>query len=294
MTATQSNDAPADSDGPKLRVYEPVGGRGGGLLSLARQIAADIGGSGWLTFQLLRRDLVATSKQSIAGALWFVILPLFGVAAFVVLNRAGVLAPGDVHLPYPVYAVGGLAFWQLFAMGSAAGAHSLTSSAALIGKINFSRKALVIASQGRAWVTFLVHLALLLGFQFWFGVPVRATMLLAPLLALPMLLLGLAAAFVLAIANALVRDVATSTPLVLNLLLLSTPILYEIPGRGVLSRLTHVNPFYHLVAGPRDLLLLGTLPNAVGFLLSVVFAVFALAGALLAFHVAEQRVVERL
>jgi lipopolysaccharide transport system permease protein len=294
MTAPHPNHAGADSDQPTVRVYEPVGNRGGGILLLTRQIAADIGGSGWLTLQLLRRDLVATSKQSIAGALWFVILPLFGVAAFVVLNRAGVLAPGDVHLPYPVYAVGGLAFWQLFAMGSAAGAHALTSSAALIGKINFSRKALVIASQGRAWVAFLVHLALLLGFQLWFDAPIRATMLLVPLLALPILLLGLAVAFVLAIANALARDVATSTPLLLNLLLLATPILYQTPAHGVLRSLTRVNPLYHLVAGPRDLILMGTLPDPTGFLLSVVFAVVALAGALLAFHVAEQRVVERL
>ena len=293
MDASSPHDVAPEAARERCQVYAPASG-GGGLTLLARQIVADLGRSRWLTFQLLRRDLVASSKQSVMGALWFIVLPLFGIAAFVALNRAGVLSPGRVALPYPIYAIGGLAFWQLFAMGSAAGAHALSSSAALIGKINFSRKSLVIASQGRAWITFVVHIALLLGVQIWQGAPLRVTMLLAPLLAIPVLLLGLAAAFLLALANALIRDVATSTPLAINLLLLATPILYEIPDQGSLRWIARINPLYHLVAAPRDLILMGTLPNPMDFLVSAVFAVVALAGALLFFHVAEQRIVERL
>jgi lipopolysaccharide transport system permease protein len=291
MVASSADDMATKS--PECSVYEPTG-RGGGIAFLVRQIAGDIGRSGWLTLQLLRRDLIASSKQSVMGVLWYVVLPLCALATFVVLNRAGVLAAGKMTLPYPVYAVGGLAFWQLFAMGCAAGANALTSSAALIGKINFSRKSLVIASQGRVWITFLVHVVLLLGFQALLGAPIRASMLWTPILAIPVLFLGLAGAFVLAVANTLVRDVASATPLVLNLLLLTTPVLYRIPDQGVLSWLSRVNPLYHLVAGPRDMVLAGTLASPAGFLLSALFSVLALAGALLFFHVAEQRIVERL
>jgi lipopolysaccharide transport system permease protein len=60
------------------------------------------------------------------------------LGTFIVLNQSGIFNIGDIDVPYPIYALLGMAFWQLFATGLVAGSNSLVSAGALITKINIS------------------------------------------------------------------------------------------------------------------------------------------------------------
>ena len=144
----------------QMITYEPDNSLKKGYLSIFSEIRNEFKVSKWLTYQLFKRDFFAIYKQSFIGILWALIIPLVSVGTFVVLNSSGVFNIGDIDVPYPIYAILGMAFWQLFASGLVACSNSLVKAGSMIAKINFSKKALVIAATGQSIVAFMIQFAL--------------------------------------------------------------------------------------------------------------------------------------
>jgi lipopolysaccharide transport system permease protein len=263
--------------------------------------------NGYLTYQLFKRDVFAFYKQSLLGAFWIVFVPLITVATFVLLRGSGVVDAGRIDAPYPVFAVIGLGVWQLFSAGLVAGANSLVQGGEMISRINFSKKALVIASMGRTVVSFLVLVALAL---VMFGVYLSSgwawgpspALLLAPLALLPTLLLTLGLSFYLALLNGVVRDIGTMLSMVVTFLMLLTPVLYEKPNPDagaarmarLLAEITRYNPMYYLVEAPRELVLQGRVADLRGFAFASAFSFVVFAVGLVSFHLTETRIAERI
>ncbi|MEZ4221721.1 MAG: ABC transporter permease [Polyangiaceae bacterium] len=291
----------------RVATYLPDNSLRHGYMSLFSDIARELLENRWLTFQLFKRDMFAFYKQSLLGVFWVVFVPLVTVGTFVMLRGSGVVAAGEMTTPYPIYAGVGVAIWQLFSQGLVSGANSLVSGGEMITRINFSKKSLIIASLGRTVVSFLVVVLLLVGlfvhfslqgFQPYFGI--GSVLFVVSLLPLVLLTVGLS--FVLALLNGIVRDIGTMLSMVLTLLLLLTPVLYErpalAPDAGTLPRMldtvTGLNPLYYLVVGPRDLLLQGQLSDPRGFFIASAVATVTFLIALVGFHLTETRIAERI
>ena len=164
----------------------------------------------------------------------------------------------------------------------------------MIGKINFSKKSLVLAAMGQAIVAFLVQLILLVVLFIGYGfVPHISIVLIIPLM-IPIFLLTLGLGFLLSILNGIVRDVGNLLSILLTFLMFLTPILYVIPTSGILTTITTFNPLYYLITAPRDLILTGSLSNWLGFLISSIISVVIFVLCLVIFHLAETRVTERI
>ncbi len=139
-----------------ITTYEPDNSLKKGYLSIVSEIFNELKKNRWLTYQLFKRDFFAVYKQSFVGILWALIIPLVSVGTFIILNRSGIFTIGDIDVPYPIYAILGMAFWQLFSTGLIASSNSLVKAGSMIVKINFSKKALVIASTGQSLISFLI------------------------------------------------------------------------------------------------------------------------------------------
>lgn len=291
----------------EITTYLPDNSVRQGYASLVGDIVVELWANRWLTFQLFKRDLSAFYKQSVLGGLWLLLIPLITVGTFVVLRGSGVVAAGEMSTPYPIFAVLGVAVWQLFAHGLVAAASSLVAGGDMISRINFSKKALIIGSMGRAVVSFAVLVALSLvmfGIYMSRGFAYTPTvgLLLVPLALIPTMLLTLGLGFYLALLNAVMRDIANMLGVVVTFLMLLTPVLYEAPkladDAGELARffatLTDYNPLYYLVSAPRELVLTGHVTEVRGFLISsaVSFGIFCFA--LVSFHLTETRITERI
>jgi lipopolysaccharide transport system permease protein len=291
----------------RVVTYLPDNSLRRGYLSLLQDIVRELIDNRWLTFQLFKRDMFAFYKQSLLGVFWVVFVPLITVGTFVMLRGSGVVAAGEMTTPYPIYAGVGVGIWQLFSQGLVSGANSLVAGGEMITRINFSKKSLIVASMGRTVVSFLVVVLLLLGlfvhfsmqgFTPYFG---SGTVLFVFSL-LPIVLMTLGLSFVLSLLNGIVRDIGTMLSMVLTLLLLLTPVLYErpklAPDAGGLPRLldnvTSANPLYYLVVGPRDLLLEGQLSDPKGFWIATAVAAGTFVIALVGFHLTETRIAERI
>ena len=91
-----------------------------------------------LLFFLAWRDLKVRYKQTVLGASWAILQPLFTMAVFSIF--LGVLAgvPSD-GIPYPIFVYCGLLPWQLFAFALSGSAGSLIGNVAFALSIGRSR-----------------------------------------------------------------------------------------------------------------------------------------------------------
>ncbi len=273
--------------------YEPDNSLKKGYLSLYREIFHELKQNRWLTFQLFKRDFFAAYKQSFIGIVWIVILPVLSVSTFIVLNRSGIFDIGQINVPYPLFGLLGMAFWQLFARGLVIGTNSLAIAGTMITKINFSKKSLVFASTAHTIVGFLIQSILVSILFIFYGLMPNKGILLVPIVILPLLCLSLGLSLILSLLNAIVRDVTNAMTMLMTFLLFLTPVLYAKPKIGILMYLTRYNPLYYMVSAGRDLILTGTISEVKGFTISAIFSIIIFMISLVLFHLTETRITER-
>lgn len=274
--------------------YEPDNAIKKGYISSLSNIARELAQNRWLILQLFKRDFLSMYKQSFMGILWAFIIPIISVGTFIILNRSGIFNMGDIRTPYPLFAVLGIAFWQLFSTGVIASSNSLVKAGSLVVKINFSRKSLVLASLGQSLVSFLIQILFAAALLFYYGIAPHWQIVLLPVLILPTFLFTAGLGFILSILNGIMRDIGNAISVLMTFFMFLTPVLYVKPAQGFLSTLSRFNPVYYFVAFPRDLILKGSSTELTGFLISSGVAVVVFMVCIFTFHLAESRVTERI
>ena len=277
-----------------ITTYEPDNSLKKGYLAIFSEIFNELKKNRWLTYQLFKRDFFAIYKQSFIGILWALIIPLVSVGTFIVLNQSGIFTIGDINVPYPIYAILGMAFWQLFATGLVASSNSLVKAGSMIAKINFSKKSLVIASTGQSIVSFLIQFVLVGILFVYYWIAPSIAILLVPILIIPIMLLTLGLGFILSLLNGIMRDIGNMIGVLMTFLMFLTPVLYAKPTTGILATVTNYNPLYYLVSVPRELILMGTISEWKGFLIASIISVIVFMVCVVVFHLTETRVAERI
>lgn len=253
----------------------------------------EVASSKWLTWQLFKRNFNALYRQSLLGIAWVLIAPLISVGTFIFLNASGIINVGDISVPYPLFAMAGIALWSLFSMGLTLSSNALVGASSMITKINFTREPLVISAIFQGIVPSLIQIVVVFVLFAWYQVMPPLTVLLAPLAAIPLLVLTLGLGFLLSLINAVMRDVGNVISIVVTFLLFLTPVLYAKPVSGISAVVSRYNPLYYLVAVPRDLVTSGGTAEWQGYLYSTLFSIVVLFIGWLAFHLTETRIAER-
>lgn len=277
-----------------ITTYEPDNSIKKGFLHIFKEIFNELKMNKWLTYQLFKRDFLALYKQSFFGILWAIIVPLISVATFIILNRAGVFSIGDIDIPYPLYAILGMSFWQLFSSGLIACTNSLVMAGPMVVKINFSKKSIVIASFGKSVISFLIQLILAVILFIIYGIMPNVAILLIPILLIPIILFTLGLGFILSLLNGIMRDIGNMISSIIVFLLFLTPVLYAKPSTGLLTKITNYNPLYYLISTPREFLLTGNISEWKGYLISSIISIIIFILCLVIFHLTETRITERL
>ena len=234
------------------------------------------------------------SKQSFLGLIWPLVIPLVSIGTVIVLDNANIFTIGDINVPYPVFALLGMTVWQLFSNTLSKSSASLVDAGAMLTKINFSRKSLIVSSIGQTAVAFITQLIVLIILLIIYRVPVHVgAVLVFPLVILPLAIFALSLGAVLAVFNSIMRDISRFLPLFLNFAMFLTPVLYAKPTQGLLQKVTHLNPMYYFVAAARDLVLKGTIEEVTCFVVTFIFSILFSFICLLVFHLTETRIAER-
>jgi lipopolysaccharide transport system permease protein len=174
---------------------------------------------------LALRDVKVRYKQTVLGAAWAVLQPAMMMVVFTIFfSRMAGISAGDV--PYPLFAFAGLRPWTLFATAITSAAQSVIGSERLITKIYFPRLAIPLAAVGASAVDFGIATGLLLLMMIYYGVAPSAGLLLAPLIALVILLGALGVGTLLAALTVSFRDFKYVIAFLVQLWLFATPSVY--------------------------------------------------------------------
>ena len=253
----------------------------------------------WMTreviWRLFLRDFTAQFRQKVLGYLWAFLGPLIGMASFVFLNYTGILNPGDLTIPYPLYLFLGMTLWGLFigVVGVVSG--GLLTHGDLVLRTSIPKIALALAGMGNVVYVQLVNLVILMMLCGVVGISPSWWALMVPLMVLPLIALGLGIGLVLAVIGALARDVTAMSTTVLNLMMYLTPVAY-VPkfGNPYLQNMIIFNPLSHLIEAPRNVFLRGTIEEPTAFAVSSLFGFAMLIVGIHAFYLTQDKVAERL
>ena len=246
-------------------------------------------------WQLFARDFVANLRQKILGYLWVIITPLLAIASFVFLNYAGVLNPGEMSIPYPLFVFIGTSLWALLMTTVTAVANGLIGNSDLIIRTNIPKIGLSLTGLANVLYNYIVgFLLLLIVFAFFRLVP-SPWILFYPIVSLPLIALGVGVGLVLAVVGTVARDVTPIALSVLGLLMYVTPVVFNADlSNPVLRRIIVANPLTYLVDTPRSLATLGVIPSPIGYLLSCMLSLVMLLIGIHAFYLVQDKVAERL
>ena len=185
-----------------------------------------------LLFLFVKRDFVATYKQTILGPLWFLLQPILTTLTFTVIfgNLAKISTNG---VPPILFYLSGLTLWTYFADCLNRTSETFISNAAVFGKVYFPRMvvplSIVLSSMIKLAVQFLLFMAFWA--YFFFNnttLHPNGTLFIVPFLVLLMGLLGLGFGIIISSMTTKYRDFKFLVAFGVQLLMYASPIVYPL------------------------------------------------------------------
>lgn len=208
-----------------------------------------------LLFFLTLRQIKVRYKQTIMGASWAMLQPLFTMVVFTLIfgGLAGLPSEG---IPYPLFSYSGLLLWTYFSVALGLSSNSLVINAPLLSKVYIPRIFIPIAPCLAGIVDYMFALVILIVMMIFYQVHPPVTIILLPLIILITLLLAAGAGFWLSSIYVKYRDVGFILPFFISLLMFISPVIY--PTTLVsenLQWLLRLNPLTGLINAHRAVLL---------------------------------------
>ncbi len=179
---------------------------------------------------LIRRDFVATYKQTIMGPLWFFIQPIMTSVMFMFVF-GNIAKLGTDGIPQPMFYYSGTILWTYFAHGLTQNANTFNANGQLFGKIYFPRMAVPISYWAMEVITLLIQFSLLLVFYFYylatgFSFHTNWWILVVPLLILQLGALGVGLGIIISSWTTKYRDLKQLLTFGMQFWMYCTPIVY--------------------------------------------------------------------
>jgi len=272
---------PAQSIAPITRIQPSRGWTGVNLGELWRHRE--------LLYFLIWRDVKVRYKQTLLGAAWAILKPLFSMVIFTIIFGRLAEVPTD-GAPAPVFYFTALLPWILFQDGVTKASASLVAGRSLVTKVYFPRMVVPLASVLAGLVDFALSGLVLVAMMVFYGVRAGSALWSLPLFLILSLLTSIGVGLWLSALNVAYRDIAYVTPFVLQAWMYASPVAYSatlIPD-GV-GRLAYgLNPMAGVIQGFRWAVLGVGQPEA-----DMLWISLGVAGLLLVSGVAYFRQVER-
>jgi len=226
-------------------------------------------------------------KQSVLGVFWAILQPISMMLIFTFVFSSIGKMPSE-GLPYAVFAYTALLPWNYFSTSVSNATNSLVSHAQFVTKVYFPREILPITYIGAALFDFGVGSILLAGLMFYYHIPLTLNALYLVPIILTLSCFALAMSFLLSATQVRFRDIGVAMPLLMQLWLFATPVIYPlsaVPQRW--RTLYTMNPMVGIIESFRRVMLTGTPPDSRSLLFSVVVSITLLVASYVYFKLSE-------
>lgn len=201
----------------------------------------------------VRRDIVATYKQTILGPLWFLISPLFTVLVYSFVFGQIAKLPTD-GIPKPLFYLAGTTLWAYFQQCLLSSSGTFLSNANIFGKVYFPRLVAPISTTISNMAKFLIQLAvLLLTISYYivfkdFSPAYNLFLLLFPVLLVILAALALGLGLLVSALTTKYRDLQLFISYGLVLFMYACPIIYPASTVPIKYQLLiNLNPLTHII-----------------------------------------------
>jgi lipopolysaccharide transport system permease protein len=202
---------------------------------------SDLHRSRSLAWRLATRDIKAQYRGSLFGFLWAFITPLFSATTWIVLNATGIVRLADTDIPYPAYIFSGTMLWQVFTESLGGPLAQLNGSRSLLAKLNFARESILLAAILKVLFSAGIKFIILFPVLFLFGVYPDLHLLLFPFAVLVLILVGFTLGLVLAPVGMLYGDISRALPIVTQVAMYTSPVIFALPQQGFMHKVFMLN-----------------------------------------------------
>ena len=241
----------------RTKVIRPPRFSLGGLLADLRNLAdyRDL----FITLTIHRINV--RYKQSMLGLAWAIVNPLSLMLVYTLVFSRVAKMPSE-ELPYAAFVYSALLPWTFFSASVVNAASGMISHANLITKVYFPREILPLTYVFAALFDLLAAFVVMAGLMGYYRIAPTWQLLWAiPILAIAVVF-ATSLSFLFSVTQARFRDVAIVMPLVLQLWLFATPVVYPLSRVPSSLRPWYVlNPMTAVVESFRVVVLLGKPPD---------------------------------
>ena len=234
------------------------------------------------------RDLILTLsvhrlrvryKQSLLGVSWALLQPLTLMAIYTIIFSKVAKIPSD-NLPYTVFAFAGLLPWIYFQSVLANATNALVSHSSLITKVYFPREILPLTYVIAALFDFLIASIILIALMLYYRVSLTLNILYSFPVIVVLTLFSCGMALLLSASQVWFRDVGVAVPLLVQIWLFATPVVYPMSAISVLPRnlqsIYILNPMVGIIENFRRVVVRGMPPDFYLFSISALVTVVVL------------------
>jgi lipopolysaccharide transport system permease protein len=249
-----------------------------------------------LLFLFVRRDFVATYKQTVLGPLWFIIQPIFTTLMFTLIFGKLASIPTD-GLPPILFYMCGITCWNYFSESLSKTSNTFTSNANIFGKVYFPRLIVPISIIISNMVKFIIQgIIFLLVFYYYYQIGANInpniTIAVLPLLLLLMAGLGLGFGILISSLTTKYRDFQFLVVFGVQLFMYATPVVYPLSlakeKLGSYSWIAFANPMSSIVEAMKYAFLGQGQFSWYLLLYSFIFMIILLATGVIIFNKVEQ------
>jgi lipopolysaccharide transport system permease protein len=192
--------------------------------------------------RLGQRDIIVRYRQTVLGVVWVILQPVLSAGIFSLVFGTVAKLSSD-GFPYFLFSLGGMLAWNLFANTLSRASASLLSNQSLVAKVFFPRLLVPISTAASVLLDFSVGLLLGIVLLFVYHVNPGWPVLLIPVWALLVAMLGMGIGTAASALMVKYRDVGYVLPWLVQILLYAAPVAYALSAVPTNLRwLFEINP----------------------------------------------------
>lgn len=224
-----------------------------------------------LLFMLTKRNVDARYKGSVLGLIWCFVQPLLMIAVYTIVfgKFFHTSWPGEIgknQWSYPVLVLCGMSTFSIFSESVSVCCSEITGNPNYVKKVIFPLELLPLS---RVLSVVLLNLAwfilLFFGASFLLG-KISFTMLLLPIMLIPLTLFTLGVSFFLSSLSVYLRDTQYLIGVLIQILFFLTPIFYSLEGIDErAAKILSISPLAYVIESIRAVFIFGEAPNWIQF-----------------------------